>query len=829
MLRDKIIGLLMGCALVVLTLGAIGLSSSLWNSSPYQGIVREQLKCIPNCSENPKFFERDFNEASAEFKGGQPQAGGLKPIDLNPNQGVAIGLPSGTKQVVITAGEGDLTYRLTKVVGTGARAQRTKIADGVVAAKQSATVNVPPFDRTKQESMELSVTAGSKETSVSLVFQGAPADETVLPPLAVELGIANNGPAEVTYEVRDALNRLVKNAGQDVKGTVKAGEKAVVGIEESAVSYNRVLQISTKGDAKVDVKIYFEQIPKDTEIGRGIYATTLIARPRTLNPITATDGASMIIISHLHQKLLDGPVGAETGAIAEAFEVTPDRKTVTYTIRKGVKFSDGTLITSEDVRFTFENLIYPKDIATNIRDTLYCAGGKDLPTIKVIDERKISFTCDKPAARVPFPNTGFVAILSKKNILKLVPNVEWSPKDFNNALGVNTKPEDIVGAGPFRLSKLDPNAVAEFVRNPFYFYVDEKGNQLPYLGGVRLLLAPTQGQELALQQFRNGKTDSLSPRPADIAILQSDKAAGRLPINDNIDSGVPGNTVESLILSWTTKNPTLRAAFANKQVRFALSHAIDRASIVKNIYLGLGTEAYSPLNFNSPYHLERPGQKADVLAKWEQAKKRFDLKKAAEILDSLGIKDTNGDGIRDIPADFANDFGRQKNPPGPFKFELNTNVGNTLREEMIKQIASDLKKIGIEVTAVPKDFAALTDQLTVGDYEAILIGLPTGSEAASGINIYTSNGNLHFWNVNAGADHANTTADEQRLDALYRQLAEETDEAKLHQLADEAQFVFAGFLPYIPIVSGNFLLVTRTDTIRMGVMPYCKGGRCRGG
>jgi hypothetical protein len=252
-----------------------------------------QPKCIPNCSENPKVFERDFNEASAEFKGGQVQAGGLKPIELDPNQEVTIGLPSGTKQVVITAGEGDLTYRLTKVVGTGARAQRSEVASGAVAAKQSVTVNVPPFDRTKQESMELSVTAGSKKTSVSLVFQGAPADETVLPRLAVELEIANNGPAEITYEVRDALNRLVKNAGQDVKGTVKAGEKAVVGIEES-LGPNRVLQISTKGDAKVDVKIYFQQIPKDTEIGKGIYATTSIARPRTLNPITATDTASSL-------------------------------------------------------------------------------------------------------------------------------------------------------------------------------------------------------------------------------------------------------------------------------------------------------------------------------------------------------------------------------------------------------------------------------------------------------------------------------------------------------------------------------------------------------
>lgn len=779
---------------------------------------------------------REPIEASAEFKGGQVQAGGLKPIDLEPNQEVTFGLPQGTKQVSITAGEGDLTYTLTKVVGTGTRAQRTKVADGAVPAKQTVTVNVPAFDRAKQESIEIAVTAGSKKTSVTLAFQGAPADETVLPRVAVELEIANQGPAEVSYEVKDALNRTVKNAGKDVKGTIKAGEKAVAGIEES-LGPNRILQISTKGDAKVDIKIFYEQIPQAAELYKGIYAETSIARPRTLNPITATDTASTLITNRLNDTLLDGPVGAETGAIAASFEVTPDRKTVTYTLRKGVKFSDGTPITSEDVRFTFENLVYPTEIATSTRDTIYCAGGKDLPKVKVIDERKISFTCDNPASRVPFPYTGFVDILSKKSILKLAPNVEKSPKDFNNVYGVNTKPEDIVGAGPFKLSKIDPNTVVEFVRNLYTFRVDEKGNQLPYIAGIRIILAPTQGQELSLQQFRNGQSDFINPRPADIAILQSDKAAGKLPINDDIDSGTPGFGTEFWVVSWTAKNPTLRAAFANKQVRFAFSHASDRASIVKNIRLGLGTEIYSQYSVPSPYHIERPGQKADVLARWEQAKKRFDLKKAAEILDSLGIKDTTGDGIRDIPANFANDFGPQTNPAGPFKFELNTNVGNTLREEMIKLIASDLKKIGIEATAVPKDFAALVDQLTTGDYEAILIGLTGGSAPASGINVYTCDGNLHFWNVNAGAGCANATEDEKKLDALYRQLADETDEARLRQLADEAQFVFANHLPYIPLTVGHGLAAFRTDTIRNhGRAPlgnqlvlFCKGGRCRGG
>ncbi|MCX8103353.1 MAG: ABC transporter substrate-binding protein [Candidatus Bipolaricaulota bacterium] len=817
----KIFVLLLAVAVLVPTVALVGLA---------------QPKCVPQCSENPKVMDREPIEAAAEFKGGQVQAGGLKPIELDPGQEVVFGLPQGTKTVTITAGEGDLTYILTKIVGTGTRATRTKVAEGVVAAKQSVTVNVPAFDRAKQESVEIAVTAADKKTSVTLVFQGAPADETVLPRVAVELEIANQGPADINYEVKDALNRTVKNAGRDVKGAVKAGEKAVVGIEES-LGPNRILQISTKGDAKVDIKIFYEQIPQAAEIGRGIYSEVMIARPRTLNPIIANDSASITVIARVFDTLLDGGLINPEDAMAEAFEVSPDRKTVTYTLRKGLKFNDGTPVTAEDVRFTFFLAFHP-DVTTFGRDSYFCKGGKDLPKVEVVDERRIRFSCPEPATYTPHPAVGTMDILSKRKILQLAPNVERDPRSFNAVYGVNTKPEDLVGAGPFKLSKIDPNTVVEFVRNPYTFRVDEKGNQLPYIAGIRILLAPTQGQELALQQFRNGQTDFLGPRPADIAILQSDKAAGRLPVNDDIDTGVAINQVDYMWFSWTTQNPTLRAAFANKQVRFVFSHALDRAGYVRNIMLGLGSEQYSQYSLTNPFHIERPGQKAEVLARWEQAKKRFDLKKAAEILDSLGIKDTNNDGVREIPANFANDFGPQTNPAGPFKFTLNTNVGNTRREEIIKVFASDLKKIGIEVNPVAIDFAAMIDQLTIGDYEGILVGLGgAGPFASAGINVWTCGGELHSWNVKAGDDCSGATKEERELHNLYRQMSEESDRAKLHELADRAQFLFAEFLPIVPIAIPNSLQAYRTDTIRNharaplanSLVLFCKGGRCRGG
>jgi ABC-type transport system substrate-binding protein len=342
---------------------------------------------------------------------------------------------------------------------------------------------------------------------------------------------------------------------------------------------------------------------------------------------------------------------------------------VTYTLRKGLKFANGDPVTAEDVRFTFENLIYPRDIATSIRDVIGCGDGK-LPAIKVEAVNKVTFTC--AAARRTFESTmGSVEILNKKKVLELVPNVERAPKDFNSALGLATPPDKLVGisAGPYIISKLDPSSVAEYKKNPFFWETDEKGNQLPYLNGMRILYAPTQGQEIALAQFRNGQTDYFGPRAEDIAVLQSDKAAKGFPVNDDIDSGLPASGTTFWVFSWTTKNATLRAAFNSKEFRQAMSQISDRATMRKNIFLGLGVETYSHVNPNSIAFIERPGQDPKILGRWEQCCKfPFDLKKAAEKLDAAGLKDTDGDGIRNVPANF---LGRG-NPAGKLEFTLNS-------------------------------------------------------------------------------------------------------------------------------------------------------------
>ncbi|MBI1742432.1 hypothetical protein HYR54_05110 [Candidatus Acetothermia bacterium] len=574
----------------------------------------------------------------------------------------------------------------------------------------------------------------------------------------------------------------------------------------------------------------------------GIMSNTLIARPRTLNPITLTDVPSLNLVDRMYDALLGGTADQPTATgLAEAFEVAKvgnNGQKVTFTIRKGVKFANGDPVTADDVLFTVVNLIFPKDIATSIRDGYACGDGK-LPTVTKEAANKISFTCNVTLrVFVATMDPGFV--LNKKKVLELVPNVERTPKDFNTALGLTTPPDKLkgIGSGPYVLTKIDPASVVEFARNTFFWEADEKGQQLPYLAGIRILIAPTQGNEISLAQFRNGQTDWLAPRPEDIAVLQSDKAGKSFQVNDDIDSGRPGGgTTQFWVFSWTTKTPALRAVFRSKEFRQAMSQITDRETMRKNLLLGLGIQQFSHVPVPSQFYVERDPkaqgavpQDAALRDQWEKTGKYlYNPQAAAALLDKIGLT-VGSDGIRIIPANFQG----QGNPAGKLEFTLNTNVGNTIREEEIKLIASEAKKIGVNIKAEPKDFAALVDQLLVGDYEAIRIGLAGGNDPESGLNVYTCEGNLHFYNVDCPKS---PTQFEKDLDALYAKGVATLDRNEAGKIWDQVQILVGQNQPLVHTVLSNALFAYRTDVLKNhGRAPYgnhdvvyCANGKCRGG
>ncbi len=167
---------------------------------------------------------------------------------------------------------------------------------------------------------------------------------------------------------------------------------------------------------------------------------------------------------------------------------------------------------------------------------------------------------------------------------------------------------------------------------------------------------------------------------------------------------------------------------------------MDRKSIIDDVYLGLGVPQWSPVSVLSlVYYPDVP--KCD-----------YDLEAAARLLDQIGLIDRNGDGWRDFPGGAT------------FEFELNTNVGNTIRKQTCQIFVADCAKVGIKVNFNPINFTALVTTLLGGQYEACLLGLTGSSEPHGGANVERSCGGLHFWKY---SDCKDPTLVAKRIDELF--------------------------------------------------------------
>jgi len=560
-------------------------------------------------------------------------------------------------------------------------------------------------------------------------------------------------------------------------------------------------------------------------------AYALTSQLRTLNPIVALDRASGEILRALHAGLLEGTVENPEPAIALSFTQSTDRTAVTFALRQGLRFSDGTPVTAEDVRFTFEHLVYPKEIMTLWRDAVRCADGA-LPTITVLSSLEIRFLCKTPIGRAQLWSIGAVPILPKNKLQRY----ERDPQGFNAAWSLQTSPNQIAGLGPFRLEKLD-NEKLFFERNASYWKRDIRGTALPYLTGMTVL---TVSPELALQRFRNRELHFFYPRPADLLILQSDRISGRLALNDDLSNGQAAFGGQFLVLNWDAANAALRAVFRTVAFRRALGFALPRARLVKEALLGLGVELYGPLSPASPYFVGRPGQDPKILERFRALQTPFDLSKAAQLLDSLGLTDTNGDGVREIPQNFLG----QGNPAGRLEFELLVPANGLLAPEALTRLLIPaLAQIGVRARLIPAG-EGFPQRLLEGRYEAALVGWDgAGRLTPEGLGdslpdnvaiqgaIWLCWGMLHVFHFRCPQE---PTEFEKRLDELVQRAKSAPTVQESMALQDEAQVLITEALPVIPMVQVHGLLAYRTDvlrnherqpTLKLDVL-FCAQGRC---
>ena len=224
-----------------------------------------------------------------------------------------------------------------------------------------------------------------------------------------------------------------------------------------------------------------------------------IGDPKTFNMITAAEASSIDIGRFLFWGLLNYDFASQQvlPGLAQSWTNSTDGKTWTLTLRKNLRWSDGQPLTADDVVFTWNDVIYNPKIINPTRDT-FIVEGKNFTVTKLDD---LTVQVVTPEVFAPFlMEFGVVPIMPKHILARSV-----ADGTFTSAYGVNAKPEDIVGSGPFRLKEHKAAQYTLLERNPYFLEVDKKGQRLPYFDNIVFAVVPALNT-MSLR-FLSGESD----------------------------------------------------------------------------------------------------------------------------------------------------------------------------------------------------------------------------------------------------------------------------------------------------------------------------------
>ena len=519
--------------------------------------------------------------------------------------------------------------------------------------------------------------------------------------------------------------------------------------------------------------------------------------PKTFNPTLSQEYPNIFLYTVEGMISLDGETGEIIPWLAESWDISDDGLTYTFTLREGLQWSDGEPLTATDVFFTFQDVIFNEAIPAPSRDVFRIGSEGVLPQIEQLDELRVRFTLPEPFA--PFllnAGTGLLPAHALKSSVEEV-DADGNPL-FLSTWTTGTPVEELVGNGPYRLKQYIPGQRIIFEKNPYYWYQDEQGNQLPLV--EELVWQVIESRDNELLQFRSGGLDVIERISANnFSLLKREEERGNFTIHD----GGPdlGTLFIAFNLNKASRNgrplvdPMKSKWFNSVAFRQAVSYAIDRPTMVNNVYQGLGEPQTSPIAVQSPFY----AGPEDGIRTYE-----YNLDKARSLLEADGFQFALNGRLLDAEGN-------------PVRFTLITNAGNVEREASGAQIKQDLSKIGIQVDFQPLSFNALVTKLGDSlDWEAHIIGFTAGLEPHGGSTIWRLDGTLHSFNQQAlpGQEPIEgwEAADwEKQISDIYVRAAQTIDEQERFELYKESQRLTQEYLPYIYLVNKlNFGAVSNT-------------------
>lgn len=490
--------------------------------------------------------------------------------------------------------------------------------------------------------------------------------------------------------------------------------------------------------------------------------------PKTFNPIIANESSSSDFNGLLHAGLTetDAFTGLPKGQLAESWTVDSSGKVYTFKLRRNLSFNDGSPLRASDVAFTWNKLAFDTAVLCAMRDILAVDG--KLPVVTALDSLTVEFRL--PTVFGPFvAAAGGLPVLSEKRL------AGKTGAAFSAVYGIDTPPDSLVGAGPFKLAKYESGSRGVFVRNPHWFRKDAEGNALPYLDTVLMVIV--QDQKAEVLKFKAGELDAIEVKPQDFPVLKPLEGEGGYTIlklgptlsqsfvcfNQNPGKDAKGKPyIDPVKLAW----------FQDVHFRSAVSWAIDRKAIRDIVWNGLGHDANGPQSPSTGYF-------------WNAK-----LPAQARNMDSAQARLAAGGYVKGADGKLRDAKGNQ------VKFTLLTNAENQSRIDVAGLIRKDLEALGIEVIFNQIEFNALVTRLDATfDWDAILLGFSGGgADPHFGANVWISSGRTHQW---FPRQKKPATAWEAELDSLVEAGVTTADTAARKRAYDRLQEVVAQQKPLI--------------------------------
>ncbi|MEA2007100.1 MAG: peptide ABC transporter substrate-binding protein [Patescibacteria group bacterium] len=413
------------------------------------------------------------------------------------------------------------------------------------------------------------------------------------------------------------------------------------------------------------VSYYLSSTQKVPTIG-GEYTEGILGQPLYINPIISqSNEVDSALCQLIFSSLLSyNNEGNLVNDLAQDFEISEDGKRYTFHLKESVKWHDKTDLTAQDVIFTvalIQNQSFNKSLRGDWQDIKASAP----------DQRTVVFELPKPYA--PFPNKATFGILPR-HIFEQIPNDKFLLSDFN------LKP---VGSGPFQYSEFKQDSENNIVTYQLLANRDYFGDK-PFLEKIAFNFY--QDEDSLFNAYEKKEINGFG-------VLSYGKVDALKQRKDTDIHTINTSRYFAIFLNQTKSVP-----LANKDVRLALQHAINRDAIVEEVFSGFASKNHSPLlvSFGELSPQETHGIR------------EYNPSEAERILEEAGWK-KEGDGIR-------------KKDDVTLEFSLIT----TKWADLVKTaeiVKSQLEQIGVKVNVTNIEFSDIQQNfIKPREYQSILFG-----------------------------------------------------------------------------------------------------------